>query len=201
MQAVVAPAGGPCWEVAYLFPECGDWTEADFLALPTNRLVELSDGTIKILPMADWAHQLIVRFLFRLLDSFVSDRRAGEMMFAPLPVRLWPSKIREPDIVFVRNDRPRPRKYSDGADLVVEVVSEGEENRYRDLVEKRAEYAKAGISEYWIVDPETQQITVLALDGDCYREHGVFAPGQFASSKLLDGFSVAVADVLAAANG
>ncbi len=42
----------------------------------------------------------------------------------------------------------------------------------RDLVEKREEYARAGIPEYWIVDPEQGQITVLALDGTGYAVHG-----------------------------
>ena len=86
----------------------------------------------------------------------------------------------------------------EGADLVVEVVSEGEENRERDLVKKREEYAKAGISEYWIVDPQEKQITVLVLEGQTYREHGVFKPGTVATSFLLAGFSASVDAVFAA---
>src|SRR5437773_2718941 len=83
---------------------------------------------------------------------------------------------------------PRP---PDGADLVMEVVSEGSENRKRDLETKRLEFAAAGIAEYWIVDPQEQRITVLVLDGSIYRVHGEFAPGTQASSVLLPGFSVA----------
>jgi Uma2 family endonuclease len=79
------------------------------------------------------------------------------------------------------------------------VVSEGEENRERDLEIKRREYAKAGIAEYWIVDPQEQRITVLVLDGQTYRVHGVFAPGDQATSVLLPGFAVAVDAVFAAA--
>jgi Uma2 family endonuclease len=200
-DAVVPSTGGPCWDVAHLFPERGNWTEADYLALSTNRPIELSNGCLEVLPMPGWAHQFIARFLFRMLDRFVVSKGIGEVMFPPFPVRLWPEKIREPDVVFVRNERSKVGSYSEGADLVVEVVSEGKVNRERDLVAKRAEYAKAGISEYWIVDPELQQITVLALEGETYREHGVFAPGQVATSKLLEGFSVAASEVFAAANG
>lgn len=82
---------------------------------------------------------------------------------------------------------------------MVEVVSGGTEGRQRDLVIKRKEYAQAGIPEYWIVDPEGEQIFVLSLDGQSYREHGVFTPGQTATSVLLGGFGMEVTAVFAAA--
>jgi Uma2 family endonuclease len=60
-------------------------------------------------------------------------------------------------------------------------------------VEKRVVYAKAGVTEYWIVDPEEKKITVLALEGDHYREDGVYYCGDQAISRLFDGFNVNVA--------
>jgi Uma2 family endonuclease len=87
----------------------------------------------------------------------------------------------------------------DGADMVIEVVSENDPDR--DLVHKRQEYAEAGIPEYWIVDPRVERITVLKLAGGKYQVHGEFAPGQMAGSVLLDGFAVDVAKVFAAAKG
>ena len=66
----------------------------------------------------------------------------------------------------------------------------------RDTEEKPLDYAEAGIPEYWIVNPLTDTITVLVLTGDTYDEHGVFHRGEQASSKLLDGFSLSVDDVL-----
>ena len=44
------------------------------------------------------------------------------------------------------------------------------------LVEKRADYAEAGIPEYWIADPRDATINVLTLDGDSYVEHGYVRP-------------------------
>jgi Uma2 family endonuclease len=66
-------------------------------------------------------------------------------------------------------------------------------------VEKREEYAEAGIPEYWIVNPLNRTITVLTLEGDTYREHGIFAPGAQATSVLLAGFAVDVRAAFAAA--
>ncbi len=194
-----SPPGGPAWEVAFLFPLQGDWSEEEYLALDTNNLVELSDGCLELLPMPTVFHQLIVGHLHNLFHRLVAGRGIGEVLFAPLPVHLWSGKFREPDIIYFRPHRVKDvHGQPEGADLVVEVVSEGEENRYRDLVTKREEYAAAGISEYWIVDPQERQITVLVLEGQTYREHGVFKPGTVASSVLLPGFSASVDAVFAA---
>jgi Uma2 family endonuclease len=194
--------GAPAWEVALLLPFQGEWTEADYLALNTNHLIELSDGCLELLPMPTIFHQLILQFLFGLLDAHVKAQLLGRVLLAPLPVRLWPGKIREPDIAFFRPERIRNlRGQPEGADLAMEVVSEGAENRKRDVETKREEYARAGIAEYWIVDPQEQQITVLALDGQTYRTHGVFGLGTTATSVLLPGFTVAVDAVFAAGQG
>ena len=79
----------------------------------------------------------------------------------------------------------------------MEVVSD--DDRRRDLEIKRREYATAGISEYWIVDPKLRSITVLVLDGKQYVEHGVFALGERATSRLLSGFAADVTATFGAA--
>src|SRR5437868_5332642 len=98
----VKPAAGePAWEVAQLFPVQGDWTEADYLALPGNRLVELSDGVVEVLPMPTTSHHTILSALFLALIAFVDERKLGKVLFAGVRVRLWEGKFREPDIVFM----------------------------------------------------------------------------------------------------
>jgi Uma2 family endonuclease len=190
--------GEPAWDLAMMFPLQGGWTVDDYLALDTGLLVEYTDGFVRVLPMPNLLHQLIVKFLFRRLDDFVSRGALGEVLLAPLPVRLATNKFREPDLVFLRPARIKTLKgQPDGADLVVEVVSEGDENRRRDYVEKRVEYAQAGIAEYWIVDPQARKITVLELRGDEYCEYGTFSAGETAASASLAGFAVPVDDVFA----
>lgn len=81
----------------------------------------------------------------------------------------------------------------------MEVVSGGAADRQWDKVIKREEYARAGISEYWLIDPDEASVTVLRLSDGKYIVHGEFTPGAAAASALLPGFVVDVAAVLAAA--
>ncbi len=198
----VSRKGEPAWGVALLFPVQGDWSERQYLALDTNRLIELVDGCLDFLPMPTLFHQAIVIFLFDALRGFVRLHSVGEVLLAPLRVRLFPDHIREPDVVYLRPQRAANRhEPPNGADLVMEVVSPGAENRERDYEHKRAAYAAAGIQEYWIVDPQERRVTVLALDGTAYRVHGEFAPGQQATSAMFPEFRVEVAAAFAAGEG
>ena len=197
-----AKAGEPAWDIARLFPLQGQWTEQEYLALDTNQLIELSDGCLEFLPMPTPFHQFVVLFLFELLSKFVKARGLGDVLVAPLPVRLWPGKIREPDIALFRSGRiPNRRRPPVGADLAIEVVSDDPEGRERDLKTKREEYARARIPEYWIVDPQERKITVLKLDGAEYRLHGEYREGDTATSAYFPGFAVDVKAVFAAGEG
>ena len=185
----------PAWEIAHLFPMQGEWTEQEYLDLTnaTNRLVELSNGTIEVLPMPTRTHQRILLYLYRLLFEAIEARGLGSVLVAAFRVRLWEGKMREPDlVVMLAEHRNREHDaYFDGADLVIEIVSDDDPKR--DLVTKRTEYAQAGIPEYWIVEPQAETVTVLRLEQSVYVEHGRFGRGQTATSALLSAVSVDVA--------
>lgn len=182
-----------------LLPPQGGWEEREYLWLTdrSNRLLELSDGIIEVLPMPTREHQTIVGFLYVALVNFLRAR-GGDVLFAPLRLRVSERKFREPDLLAVLDTRdPRAQnRYWTGADLVMEVVSPDAPER--DLVEKRREYAEAGIPEYWIVDPRDRTILVLTLADGVYREHGRFVPGQGATSALLPDFTVEIAAIFGA---
>ncbi|GAB4368416.1 MAG: Uma2 family endonuclease [Elainellaceae cyanobacterium] len=88
---------------------------------------------------------------------------------------------RFPDLVILREEHleltqrrltitlgmPPPR-------LIAEVVSPGKTNRDKDYIYKRAQYAAIGVPEYWLIDPVAQTVMVLSLEGEAYREVGVF---------------------------
>jgi Uma2 family endonuclease len=192
----------PTWEVAYLFPPQGRWTEDDFWALGSVYegvpRVELSQGRLEVLPVPTQTHQLILFFLAKLLDAFAQSGAPGMVLPSGTDVRLKKGVIRQPDVVYMKaeNARRRHEKYWDGADLVMEVVSPDPKDRERDLETKPREYARAGIPEYWIIDPQEKVIRVLTLVGKAYKVHGEFGPGTRATSVLLPGFAVAVDEAL-----
>lgn len=195
--------GEPTWEMVYFFPAQGDWTESDYFALDTNRLVELSEGFLEALPMPSLYHQDIVVYLHGRLQAFLDTwGKGGRAYLAPVPIRLWPGKIREPDVFLVPQEALVDRKKTpEKIDFAMEVVSEGEANRERDYEAKWKDYAAAKVPEYWIVDPQERRIRVFFLAGDTYTLHGNFGPGETATSSLLPGFEVSVAECFAAGQG
>ena len=193
---IVTPDG---IELADLEVLQGLWTEEQYfrLAGAADCGVEFTDGWIEILPMATRKHQTILGFLYRALYPLIEEI-GGELHFSGLDMRSRPGKIRRPDLVALLDDKDsrNQNQFWHGADWVLEVVSPG--GPHRDLVQKRSDYAEAGIPEYWIVNPLNDTITVLTLADDQYAEHGLFQPGDCADSPTLPGFKVDVAAVFAA---
>jgi Uma2 family endonuclease len=186
----------PTTEILELFPLQGEWTERDYFNLQyTNRFIELSEGRLVILDMPTDSHQKAALKLLRKIDSFVEANRLGEVRYAPLPVKLWHGKVREPDIVFMSNahkDRIA-ENYWGVPDLAVEVISRSTEQV--DRTEKFTEYAQAGIKGYWLVDTAERTIEVYILDRG-YKLLGKWDVGQIAHSKALAGFEVSVETIV-----
>lgn len=194
--------GEPTWDIAQLFPLQGAWSVSEYMSLRPSRVVEYTEGHLEIPNVPTQTHQIITAYLYQALLLFVTARQLGTVLFAPLRVRISERKYREPDIVFMSKDHAKRRsdQFWTGADLVVEIMSEGEEDRKRDLIDKRKDYAEAQIPEYWIADYQEKRITVLKLDGKQYAVHGEFGENDIAASKLLAGFEVKVKEVFGAVN-
>jgi Uma2 family endonuclease len=192
------------WEVATLFPEQGEWSEEEYLRLTdgTNRRIEFADGRLEFLAMPTEIHESMVRFLFFALHALVEKQQLGKVYWTGIRLRIRPRKIRLPDIIFLHQDHfhARHNRAWDGADLVMEVVSEDPKDRQRDYEDKLRDYAEANVSEYWIVDYERKVVLVHRLDGRQYKVHGEFTCGQQAASALLNGFAIDVEALFAAAD-
>ena len=178
----------------------GCWRDDDYLWLTDRcrRLVEFTDGYLEMLPMPTRGHQRILAFLYSAFQAFLNTA-GGEVLFAPLRLRIRAGKYREPDLLAMRDaqDARSGERFWTGADVVAEVVSA--DNPQRDFVDKRRDYAEAGIPEYWIVDPRTETITVLELVQGEYVERGVHRRGESAASLAIPGLSVDVDGVFDAA--
>lgn len=189
----------PISPIATLFPAPGEWTEDDYFPLADRgRLVELSDGSIEVLPLPTDFHQLILLRLSTALHLFVSANQLGQVRFAPLPVRLWAGKIREPDLMFMAaSHADRIGRYWNAPDLAVEILSEGTENNDRQV--KRTEYAQASIPEYWIIDPANKTIELLRLGRRpyTYDQFVLLTEVDTLTSPTFPGFTLALVDLFA----
>lgn len=185
-------------EILRLFPRQGKWTEADYFRLPeSNKIIELSEGRLIISPSPTTQHQMILGSLFSTLRIHVTSNKLGMIVISPMDVRLKKGIIRQPDIIFMSNehlDRITNKRWGI-PDLAIEVTSPG--TKKEDRKDKYAEYEKAGIKEYWIVDPFKQSVEIYTLEHGNYSLFGKWGTGEIVKSKLLDGFEVSIAEIMA----
>ena len=171
------------------------WTFEELAAeLPESNLpTELWDGELTMSPAPSFFHQEIVARFYKLRDAWVRQHRLGKTGLAPLDMVLAPRRSVQPDVVFISTARLGiiQDRIMGAADLVAEVISP--ESRRRDRFDKRDLYEQHGVREYWLLDPEAQTVEVFHLQAGEYELVGRWRPGEQARSRLLKGFSVAVA--------
>ncbi|MBC8131522.1 MAG: Uma2 family endonuclease [Deltaproteobacteria bacterium] len=172
-------------------------TYADWLGFPDDgRSYELIQGELIVTPSPSIGHQRVSREIeFRLLQHLRASG-TGEVLDAPVGVRLSETDVLEPDLLVVlrQNAHRIGEQVVEGApDLVVEILSPG--SAVRDLGVKRRTYEGAGVAEYWIVDPVNRSIDVLALQSGSYVRHGLFGVADLLTSRVLPEFSLPVGEV------
>ena len=185
--------------LAELWPPQGQWTETDYFSLPdANRIIELSDGEVLIMPPPSFRHQQILGNLFAIMRRFLELEKRGVVVMAPLAVRLWPGKIREPDLmVYLSEHRDRiGDQVSSVPDLIVEIISPS--SRRIDRQEKYAEYAQANVAEYWLVDPDLETVELFVLSDQAYELLSKTDKAGSVSSNLLAGLQTACQEIFAA---
>jgi len=168
-------------------------TVADFMRLPEGRLAELIEGELLMTPSPKSLHQIVARNLIVQLDGFVRAHGSGQVFVAPMDVHLPSGDVVEPDVIFISTGNSGiVQDWIRGVpDLLVEILSpEGIE---RDRLIKRDLYARNGVKEYWLVDPETRTVEVLTLGSSGrYEPAGYFEERDAVSSPLLAGLSLQV---------
>jgi len=144
-------------------------TYEEFLAwADEDTLAEWVDGEVVMYSPASKRHQDITSFLYEVIRAYVRPRRLGEIVQAPFQMKLergW-----EPDLLFVASEHLDRLKetYLDGpADLVVEIVSP--DSMGRDRGDKFYEYARGGVPEYWLIDPQMEWVEFYYLEEERYR--------------------------------
>jgi Uma2 family endonuclease len=174
-------------------------TFEEFLALYSNgEHVEWVDGEVQWLhgapgdceessmTAASLPHVRLQMFLAAILEEFAKTHGLGVVVIDPFVMRMGQGLPgRAPDIAFVKTEnaaRLRPTFIDGPADLVVEIVSRDDPGR--DYIDKYREYEAAGVTEYWIIDPEAQRTEFNQLRDGKYHEVLPDEDGAYHSAQL-----------------
>lgn len=185
---VVAPADG------LPGPKQGFWTYDDYAALPVDgKRYEMVNGVLYVSPSPSWSHQEIVGRIYRYLSTYVESAGIGGAFPSPLDVELAPNTVFQPDVVVLlkaSRKKLKARHIIGAPELVAEIVSPTSEthDRYRKLMA----YARAGVPEYWIVDPDSRTVEILFLESGEYLSQGVFRGKATFPSLIVPGLAVEV---------
>jgi Uma2 family endonuclease len=157
--------------------------------------LELIDGELFVTPSPARLHQLVSKRLNHLFMQTIDDAGIGEYYSAPYDVKFADDSIVQPDLLVVL--REHSAKFTEKAvhgapDLVVEIVSPS--TGRRDLVIKRDLYARYGVPEYWLVDPDARTITIYA-DPHQGRYRDERTASELIASVIVPGLSVDLAEL------
>jgi len=150
------------------------FTYRDYLQLPDDKRYELVEGELFLVPSPNLNHQRISRQLEMALWLYASRHALGEIFYAPCDVVFSEINVVQPDLLFVSTERMgilTEANIQGAPDLVVEILSPS--TGQRDLGIKRSLYAKYGVAEYWIVDPDNKTVEVLSWTETGYRTDAV----------------------------
>lgn len=171
------------------------YTFADVLTWEENERIEIINGEAVMMAPPSSTHQEISGALFAQLYNYLEGKQC-RVYAAPFAVRLFeqdgdaPEDVDtmvEPDLSVIC-DRSKIDKHGcKGApDMVVEILSPS--TRRHDRLVKLDLYQRAGVREYWIVNPEDKTVQVMLQDGaGSLRIHEDYGQEDTAKVNVLDG--------------
>ncbi|EOS79309.1 hypothetical protein C817_02869 [Dorea sp. 5-2] len=140
----------------------GEYTLEDYYALPDERRVELIDGVLYDMSAPTPVHQLIGSEIRERLSAYIKGKGGRCIpLVSPIDVQLDrdDKTVLQPDVLVVCDRSKIIRRCIYGApDFIVEILSPA--TRKKDLTVKLGKYIQAGVSEYWIVDPDKKKVAV-----------------------------------------
>jgi len=171
------------------------FTYRDYKSLPQSetKRYELMDGELIMVPAPFPYHQKVSGNLEYILRQFIQSRNLGFVYHAPCDVVLSDRDVVQPDIFFISKGRSQiiTRENIKGApDLIIEILSLS--TAEYDRTYKRTLYARSGVKEYWIVDPNEREIEVMTLGEKGFETVGVYKykKGAQVKSPLLQGLVI-----------
>jgi Uma2 family endonuclease len=167
------------------------FTYQDYLLLPEDKRYEIIEGELIMVPSPGFSHQSASGNLGFLLRQFIREKRLGIVLNAPMDVVLSQENIVQPDIIFIfkkRMDIITEKNIQGAPDLVIEILSPN--TKKKDSILKRKLYAKFGVREFWLVDPQEEEVEVLILKKRGFEQIGLYRKGQILTSPLLPGLKI-----------
>lgn len=163
------------------------WTYDDLARLPDDgKRYEILDGDLVVSPSPTRSHHDALKRIAWVFDQRLDARGIALVFFTSFDAILSPQRVLVPDLMIVRRERAsivRERGVEGAPDLVLEVMSS---RPALDRVRKFGIYAKAGVAEYWLVDPVGETIEVYFLVEGEYQLAGYYGRGEVAQSVLFD---------------
>lgn len=183
-------------EVAKTIPRAGEAISIEeLMRLPDNgHKYERVRGALKVTP-AGHEQEAIGIWLSTLLSNFVRPRRLGRVYGSNAGYRLPNGDLRAPDVSYVRQERlpggRSPKGFADyPPDLAVEILSPNQ--KLQDIGEKVGEFLDWGTPLVWVIDPDTQTVTVFRSLTNVYT----VGPGdELTGDEVIPGFAVRVTEL------
>jgi Uma2 family endonuclease len=174
-------------------------TVTDLEAMPEDgNRYEVIEGELFVSCAPGLTHQQISGNIHYLIRSYLEEKAIGLVITTPGLILTQLSGV-IPDIVFFRHERSQDiisgERLTGAPDLVVEILSPGTENIRRDRIAKRQLYARHGVAEYWMVDPEKLAVEVYRLQNGSLELFATLSDEDELNSPFLPGFSCATAAI------
>ena len=170
-------------------------TAEDLASLPDDgNRYEVIGGQLIVSPSPTYRHQRASLKLGNALDTFLTSSGVGQAVAAPMDVHLSNNDVVQPDLLVVLSERSniiQDRGIKGAPDLVIEILSPSSISN--DFLRKSKLYERFGVREYWIVNPESEIVSVQTLDGDRYALSIDYGRDDTLTSTVLDGFTLDLA--------
>ncbi|NJN57199.1 MAG: Uma2 family endonuclease [Leptolyngbyaceae cyanobacterium SL_5_9] len=170
------------------------WTTADLDLLPDNGTrYEIIDGELFITRAPRWSHQKVADNICAALNRWSDETGLGEATTTPGIIFSDADNV-IPDVVWASKERlamllDEAEHLTGAPELIVEVLSPGENNERRDREIKLKLYATQGVREYWIVDLQLQQVQVYRQQQATLQLAATLFADDEISSSLLPSFA------------
>lgn len=174
------------------------FTSADLALLPDDDRMryEIIEGDLYVSKQPSAEHQFTCGQLFRYFQEWNERSGTGVAFIAPGVVFADDDDV-APDVVWVSHGRmagaiDKAGHFTKAPELIVEVLSPGTRNEYRDRQAKLKLYARRDVSEYWIVDLIRRLVEVYRREGDALKPAATLHADDALESPLLPDFSCRV---------